>query len=121
MQYFLTGACFVVIIFRSKKLETLCHDLSAATGALGAPCAKKLFARLADLDAAQVLAIAPTLPGRFHALTADRAGQYAFQLAGGLRLVIEPANDPLPRLQDGSVNLQKVTAVRIVFIGNYHV
>lgn len=110
----------MVIIFRSKKLETLCHDLSAATGDLGAPCAKKLFARLADLDAAQVLAIAPALPGRFHALTADRAGQYAFHLSGGVRLVIEPADDPMPRLKDGSVNLQQVTTIRIVFIGNYH-
>jgi proteic killer suppression protein len=111
----------VDILFRSKKLETLCHDLSAATGTLGAPGAKKLFARIADLDATQVLAIAPVLPGHFHALTGDRAGQYAFHLSGGIRLVIEPANSPLPRLQDGSVNLQEITAIRVIYIGNYHV
>lgn len=108
------------ILFRSKKLETLCHDLSFATGALGAPCARKLFGRLADLDAAQHLAIAPSLPGRFHALKADRAGQYAFHLAGGVRLVIAPAKNPVPRLPDGSANLVEVTAICVVFIGNYH-
>ncbi|MGH7866994.1 MAG: type II toxin-antitoxin system RelE/ParE family toxin [Candidatus Dormibacteraceae bacterium] len=108
------------ILFRSKKLETLCHDLSFATGALGAPCARKLVARLADLDAAQHLAIAPSLPGRFHALKADRAGQYAFHLAGGVRLVIAPAKNPVPRLPDGSVNLVEVAAICVVFIGNYH-
>lgn len=108
------------IIFRSQKLETLCHDLSAATRALGAPCAKKLIARLADLDAAQDLSLAPTLPGRFHALKADRAGQFAFHLTGGVRLVIAPAKNPVPCLPDGSMNLQQVTAIQIVFIGNYH-
>lgn len=108
------------IVFRSKKLETLCHDQSLATGVLGAPCARKLFARLADLDAAQHLALAPSLPGRFHALKADRAGQYAFHLTGGFRLVIAPAKNPVSCLPDGSVNLTEVTAICVVFIGNYH-
>ena len=108
------------ILFGSKNLEKLCHDDKLATRSLGAPSARKLRARLDDLIAAASLSYAPKLPGRFHALAGVRKGQFAFHLQGGCRLVIEPANNPLPRCDDGSLDFEKVTTVRVVFVGDYH-
>lgn len=108
------------ILFGSKSLKELCHDDSLATRTLGASSARRLRTRLDDLVACPCLAVASKLPGRFHALAGDRKGQFAMHLDGGQRLVVAPANNPLPQRPDGSLDLQKVTAVRVEFIGDYH-
>lgn len=108
------------ILFASKDLERLCHDGKAAVRALGADSVRKLRARLDDLSAVASLSYAPMLPGRFHALAGDRKGQFAFHLQGGCRLVIEPVGNPLPSRADGALDLEKVTVVRVVFVGDYH-
>lgn len=108
------------ILFASKDLERLCHDDKVAARALGADSARKLRTRLDDLNAAASLSYAHKLPGRFHALTGDRKAQFAFHLQGGCRLVIEPASNPLPTRANGSLDLEKVTVVRVVFVGDYH-
>jgi toxin HigB-1 len=58
--------------------------------------------------------------GRPHPLKGDRAGQFALDLDGGKRLVFEPANEPIPYKQDGSIDGAIVTHICIVFIGDYH-
>ena len=83
-----------------------------------APGAKKLRARLADLDAAENLD--QVRVGRPHWLKGDFAGCLSLDLDGGRRLVIKPANNPLPVLPDGSVDRCQVTRVRVEYIGNYH-
>jgi toxin HigB-1 len=108
------------ILFGSKKLEQLCHDDKLATRTYGTPSARKLRARLDDLIAAANLGYAPRLPGRFHGLTGDRAGQYSLDLHGGCRLVVEPANEPLPLRADGTLDLSKVTAIKVAYVGDYH-
>ena len=108
------------ILFASKKLEQLCHDDLLATRTLGAPSARKLRARLDDLIAAANLDYMRKLPGRFHGLSKDRAGQFALDLHGGYRLVLRPADEPLPKRSDGTLNLSKVTTIKVVFVGDYH-
>lgn len=108
------------ILFTSKNLEQLCHDDKLATRTHGAPSAKKLRARLDDLNAAANLSYMQKLPGRFHGLTGDRDGQYSLDLHGGCRLVLEPADKPLPVRQDGSLDLSKVTIIQVVYVGDYH-
>jgi toxin HigB-1 len=110
----------VDIIFSSKKLEALCHDDELATRTLGAPCARRLRSRLDDLLTASCLAVARSLPGRFHPLKGDRSGQFAFHLQGGCRLVIEPVHTTSSARADGSRDLERVTAVRVVLVGDYH-
>lgn len=98
----------------------MCHDDKLATRTHGAPSAKKLRARLDDLNAAANLSYMRKLPGRFHGLTGDRDGQYSLELHGGCRLVLEPANMPLPIRQDGTLDISKVTTVKVVYVGDYH-
>jgi proteic killer suppression protein len=108
------------ILFESKKLEQLCHDDTLATRTLGAPSARKLRARLDDLIAAANLDYMRKLPGRFHGLSKERAGQFALNLHGGCRLVLKPANDPPPEHSDGTLDLSKVTTIKVVYVGDYH-
>lgn len=60
------------------------------------------------------------LPGRFHALSGTRAGQFALGLDGPYRLIFEPANDPVPRKDDGGLDLARITAVEIIEVVDYH-
>jgi len=116
----LTPGAPLDILFASEKLELLCHDDRLATRTLGAPSARKLRARLDDLISSANLDYARNLPGRFHALTGDRAGQYAVDLQAGRRLVVAPANDPLLSRPDGSLDLTKVTIISVIYVGDYH-
>lgn len=84
----------------------------------GMPCAKKLMARLADLQAAETLE--DIVAGRPHPLERDRQGQFAVNLHGGVRLVFESDDDPVPIKDDGTIAWHEVTKICIVFIGDYH-
>ena len=106
------------IRFKDKKLRRLCETRALAERRLGADCARKLRSRLGDLEAAAC--VTELRAGRPHALTGDRTGQFALNLAGGRRLVFAPAQGPCPHHADGSIDWSRVTAVRIEFIGDYH-
>ncbi|MCX7044216.1 MAG: hypothetical protein NTX50_01850 [Candidatus Sumerlaeota bacterium] len=60
------------------------------------------------------------LPGRLHALVADRKGQWALDLEHPMRLILEPLGDPLPISEDGWLDLEKVTAVKLIEVEDYH-
>ena len=106
------------ITFGDRKLQNLCEQEKVAQRNLGANCAKKLRTRLADLVAASC--VTELLAGRPHPLKGDRAGEFAVDLEGAKRLVFKPDNDPIPLTEDGSIDWSQVTAVCIVFIGDYH-
>jgi toxin HigB-1 len=106
------------IRFLDKKLRELCESSAVAERKLGPPSASKLRRRLADLRAAAT--VAELVAGRPHPLTGDRAGQFSLELAKGDRLVFSPANDPVPRTEDGAINWSQVTLIRIDYIGDYH-
>ncbi|MDF5733590.1 MAG: killer suppression protein HigA, partial [Rhizonema sp. PD38] len=106
------------ITFADSKLQNLCEQQNLAKRKLGAECAKKLRTRLADLIG--VSCVTELVAGRPHPLKGDRAGEFAIDLEGGKRLVFKPDNDPTPLDKDGNIHWSKVTAVCIVFIGDYH-
>jgi toxin HigB-1 len=109
----------IEILFLTPDLQRLCEQQKLAVRKLGADSARKLRARLADLSAAAT--VSGLVPGHPHPLKGDRAGQFAVSLAGGARLVFEPANEPVPLVAPGgSVDWTRVTRVRVVFVGDYH-
>ena len=93
--------------FKNKKLKKLCDQKNHAQQKLGQVCARKLRTRLADLMAAG--SVADLVAGRPHPLTDDRQDQFALDLEGAKRLVFEPANDPIPRNEDRSIDWKEVT------------
>ncbi|MEC4818996.1 MAG: killer suppression protein HigA [Scytonema sp. PMC 1069.18] len=106
------------ITFADHKLQNLCEQEKLAQRKLGTTCTKKLTTRLADLAA--VSCVTELVMGRPHPLKGDRAGEFAVDLEGGKRLVFKPDNNPIPLTENGSIDWSKVTAVCIVFIGDYH-
>jgi len=110
----------VTIVFASPKIRKLCNDKKIARKKLGARQADILRKRLDDPLGAPNLDAMRHLAGRFHALRADRRGQYSLDLEHPQRLIFEPADDPLPRFTDGSVNLRTVLSVRILEIADTH-
>ena len=110
----------VDILFLDARLQGLCESRKKATQTWGKKVADKLFQRLADLAAVGSLFQAFRLPGHCHGLLGNLAGKYAMRLDGGYRLVFEPANDPVPRLPDSGVDVNKVTMIRIVSVEDYH-
>ncbi|MCW5322192.1 type II toxin-antitoxin system RelE/ParE family toxin [Verminephrobacter aporrectodeae] len=106
------------IRFKDKRLRQLCEKEAVARKKLGDSGARKLLARWADLTAASCMS--DLKAGRPHPLKGDRLGQFSLALDGGRRLVFAPANDPVARREDGSIDWSAVTVVCIEFIGDYH-
>lgn len=106
------------IKFKDKHLQDLCNKRAVAVKNLGDVGARKLRTRLADIAAAS--RVSDLLAGNPHPLKGDRQGQFALDLAGGWRLVFAPANEPIPRRDDASIDWSAVTIVSIEYIGDYH-
>lgn len=106
------------IRFRNRKLRELCEKRARAERRLGPASARKLRARLSDLEAADC--VAELHAGRPHPLSGPRKDQLALVLAGGMRLVLSADQQPCPRREDGGVDWSRVTAIRIESIEDYH-
>ena len=106
------------IRFKDKKIQELCQKQAVAIRKLGDPCARKLRARLQDLESARTVKELPI--GNPHPLKGDRSGECAINLAGGWRLGFTAANDPRPALPGGATDWTKVTIIRIEEVVDYH-
>lgn len=108
------------ISFKSGKLCKACSQKAAMQKAYG-QLATKLSQRLMELYAATTLAeISHLPPPRCHELEGQRAGQFAVVLDGNNRLVFTPDHDPVPRKDDGGIDLAQVTKITILEITDYH-
>jgi len=108
------------ISFSSRRLRKECNEHGVAIKKYGPVCARKLRARLSDLEAASSLAEMRTLPGRLHQLTGNLKGVYSLDLEHPLRLLLEPDHDPPKLLPDGGIEEQAVTAIKIIAIEDTH-
>jgi plasmid maintenance system killer protein len=109
------------VLFKKKALQKQCSSEKARVKCWGKPTAKKLGRRLDDLAAASCLEDMRHLPGRCHELTGNLAGLLAIDLVGSQRLILEPADEPIPRKDDSGLDWSQVLRVRIVRIEeDYH-
>ena len=77
--------------------------------------------RLAVLRNSPTLADVPvSRPERRHLLKGQRKGQFAVDLVHPFRIVFEPNHDPVPQSEDGGIDLDRVTAIMIVEVTDYH-
>ena len=109
------------VALRTRKLERAFNSAAALQKAYGARMTKVIMTRLAVLRAAPNLAAVPTTPpDRAHPLKGDREGQFAVDLVHPQRLVFEPDHEPIPRSEDGGIDVGQVTAIVIVEVTDYH-
>lgn len=108
------------ISFAKRRLQKTCEEHQSLQKEHGVACAKRVAARLADLEAASNLEDFRHLPGGCHELDGDRDGQLALKLPDGKRLVIRPSANPAPTNEDGGLDWSSVDAIEVVEIVNYH-
>jgi toxin HigB-1 len=109
---------YVDISFVDPEVEAICRQPKKAVAHIGALSAKKLSLRLSELFASDN--VSELVAGRPHVLSGNRKGQMALDLHGGLRVVFKPTKLPPPQRKDGAIDWGRVTAVTIIFIGDYH-
>ncbi len=107
--------------FQDKKLGAACETQRSRVRAFGADRATRLQKRLSVLSAAMNLEELRHVPGRFHELKHDRAGQITADLDHPYRLVFVPviAEAERPQHANGYV-WSKITHVSIVEITDTH-
>ncbi len=104
-------------MFRDRKFQLACEDPKQCAKRFGklAPAVQR---RLVQLRGAATLAQLPL--GRPHPLSGDRAGQFGITISANYRLVIEPAENPVPLLGDGELDLTRVTVIKALDVEDYH-
>lgn len=111
----------MVIYFKTKKLQKICNNTSDTVKKLGTKTARKLQQRLMELKAASCLDdISRVPPPRCHQLSGNRIGQLSVDLEHPYRLLLIPANNPIPVTQDGGLDWAKVNEVEIIEIADTH-
>lgn len=109
------------IAFANAKLKRDFNSTRRLSKKYGKKIAAKISERLTILEEAQNLADIHHGPPLYcHQLEHDRKGQYAIRLTESGRLTFEPDHDPLPILDDGGIDISKVTAIVIVEVIDYH-
>jgi len=77
--------------------------------------------RLSVLAAAERLSDVPKGPPDWlEQLTGDRDEQFSVVLTKNWRLIFEVDHNPVPRRDDGGIDLGQVTAIRFVEVVDYH-
>jgi len=109
--------------FSSRRLEKQLNEDRAMVKAFGPKRAKRLQVVLTALQAAPNLGIfAPPFspPHRCHELTGNRKGKLSLDLDGPYRLILSPAQNPLPERPEGGLDWGQVTAIKIHGVEDTH-
>lgn len=109
------------IIFRTKKLEKECNSQKLLIQRHGYQRARLIRRRLDDLRAAPTLETVRYLPqARCHELKGNLSGLLSVDLDHPYRLLLRPANDPVPRKIDGGLDWGKVSAIEVLRVEDTH-
>ena len=110
----------MLIQYKTKELQKCAEIPGYAIKKLGAIQAEKYLQRIGYLDAAISFEDLRFVPGRFHELSENRKGQWAFDLNQPYRLIVTPYTQPIAMNENGSYIWSKIMDVLIVEIINYH-
>jgi len=105
--------------FDDPKLQRVAEQSNKLDRAFGTIGAKRIRSRLAELRAVGNVTELKPLPGKWHALDADRSGQWAGDAGHPRRIIIRPT-PPVPKRTDGGIDWASVRSVTVVEIVDYH-
>lgn len=108
------------VVFEDEGFGRLCNDVRKLRRKHGQRRADRLLMRLQAMLDARSLEDLRHAPGKFHELTADRAGQLSCNLDQPYRLIFRPAEDPPPTREGGGLDWSGVEAVVIIEIVDTH-
>ena len=108
------NAPIMIISFKDKKDEKDCCSGKRCDRRWGLH-AKKIQQRLAEIAAAENLKIFWTLQHLHpHVLGGNRDGQISIDLNHPFRLLFVPDHDPVPRKENGELDMEKIIRVKII-------
>jgi len=111
----------MLITFKNKKLENEFCNEKTLRRKWGTEQAKLIARRLTELAAAEDLETLRKLPQvRAHELSGDKAGQISLDVKHPYRLLIIPDHEETPRKEDGGLDWQRTTKVRILGVEDIH-
>ena len=111
----------MLISFKNRKLEKEFCNEKALKRRWGGDQAKLIARRLTELAAAENLETLRKLPQvRAHELLGDRAGQISLDVKHPYRLLVTPDHEEMPRREDGGLNWEKITKVKVLGVENIH-
>src|SRR4051794_22674464 len=111
----------MLISYENNKIKKIFNKIKHANNALPFEAASNLQQRLFFLSSFDDLGSIPLneTPLRFHSVTKKFPGCYAIRISAKHRIVFKPCGE-YENLPDGSANLDTVTEIEIVAIGDYH-
>ena len=111
----------MLLSYRNKKLEKEFCDTKLLKRRWGEEQGNLIARRLEQLKAADNLEVLRTLPQlKAHELRGNRAGQISIDVKHPYRLLIEPDHEEIPRKQDGGLDWQKITKVKVLEVEDTH-
>lgn len=109
------------LYFADTQLRKLCSSEKELIRKFGDRRGKLIAVRLSELRALPTLATAYQVAHLgLHQLKAGRDETFALNVVDPYRIVLEPAETPVPRRDDGGVALERVLAVVVLEIIDYH-
>ncbi|MBF0369484.1 MAG: killer suppression protein [Magnetococcales bacterium] len=109
------------IAFASTKLEKCFNSEKELKKKYNTRMFRAISMRMTVLEHAENLNRVPTIPPeRCHQLTQNRDEQFAVDLVQPYRLFFSVNHRPIPRREDGGIDLSQVTAIKILGVKDYH-
>jgi plasmid maintenance system killer protein len=108
------------IKYKSNKLEKQLSNPKEITKKFGTR-ARKVNQRMQELKAVDSLFEMKSIPvANCHELSENRQDEIAVDISANFRMIFIPDHDPLPLKEDGGLNWEKVTDIKIVKMEDYH-
>jgi toxin HigB-1 len=106
--------------YKNNKLEKSLTDDKVILKTYGT-LSKTIKQRINQLKAADELTTIARLPAlRLHPYTGARLGEWSIDIHKNWRICFTIDHDPIPRMEDGGVNPDKVTAIKILSVEDPH-
>ena len=111
----------MLICFKNSKLEKEFCDIKLLRRRWGEKQGDQIALRLDQIRAAENLAILKTLPQlRAHELKGNHKGQISLDIIHPYRLLIIPDHEETPRKEDGGLDWQKITKIKVLGVEDTH-
>lgn len=108
------------VIYKNSKLENSQTNDKVLIKKYG-ELAKKIKQRIIQLTEAENLSIIAKLPAlRLHPYKGSRVCEWSIDIKENWRIIFELNHDPIPKQEDGGVDLLLIKAIEIVSIEDPH-
>ena len=109
------------IVFKTVKLRKIFCCEKELVREYGKKNTSKITKRISYFRNVSNLSQVPVdVPFRRHLLKGNYEGCFSVDLKQPYRLIFRPANNPLPMLDNGGVDLKRVTSIEIIGVEDYH-